>query len=281
MADVSEEAKDRKTTGIPDLVNPWVTLIGGILATLGVIWAVTQYFSPLKDLDLTVIVEDKVDFSLPEQASSLQKLVLTYDGKPIQRISLVRLSVLNTGNRAIKPPVDSSAKDWTLILRSSTKTPLVQVGDLVRTPEYLEVTPASGPGPDATHLKLKVLNPKESIGMQVALIDADRVFSLPVKAETPEPRVPDLNVAVAERSVRNRIFDAFATPLWVLAMVIVGGWWIVDVWRGRVPLYAGPFSWKVALGTVGAVVLLAFGSVFLAMAASWVLSWIVYLVAFR
>src|SRR4051812_18137321 len=155
MADVSEETKNRKTTGIPDLLNPWFTLIGAILGTLGVIWAVTQYFNPLKDLDLTVIVEDKVDFSLPEQASSLQKLVLTYDGKPIQRISLVRLSILNTGNRAIKPPNDSSGKDWTLILRSSTKTPLVQVGSLARTPDYLEAVSGSGPGADAIHLKLK------------------------------------------------------------------------------------------------------------------------------
>ena len=281
MADASQGTQEPKTTALPHFLNPWLTLLGGIFAILGLIWTAVEFFNPIKDLDVTVIIEDKVEFSLPEQASSLQKLALTYDGQPIQKISLLRLAVINTGNRAIEPPKDSATNEWILTLRSSSKAPLVRVGELVRVPDYLYAIAEAGPGPDAVHLRLRVLNRKESVAMQVALIGAGGDMTRPIKAETPEPRVRDLNIAVAQRSVRNRIGEAFIVPLWGIGTVVLVGWRIVDIRRGRIPMFTGPLSWKVAIGSVAAILGLAFVSAFLAAGASWLLAWIVYLVAFR
>ena len=282
MGDSPQGPRQQGTSTLPKLVNPWLTLIGGIFATLGSIWAAIEFFSPIADLDLTVVVEDKVEFSLPETASSLQKLALTYDGKPIKRISLVRLSIVNTGNRAIEPPRDSSTNEWILTLRSPKKnTPLVQVGELVRKPDYLYAVPVPGADSDAIHLKLRVLNRKESIVMQVALIGEGADSARLIRAETPEPRVRDLKVTVAQESVRNRIQNAFLGPLWVITLVVFFSWWIVDIRRGRVPVLAGPLSWKLALSGVLGVLILFFATGFLAAGASWLLAWIVQLVAFR
>lgn len=70
--------------------------------------------------------------------------------------------------------------------------------------------------------------------------------------------------------------------------VVLLSWWVVDFRRPRVlkstgePIPTVPLlSWKFAAVGIGTILLVAFGSASLAVGTSWLLGWIVYLIAFR
>jgi hypothetical protein len=279
MAEDKSALHESKASKLPQLLSSWHGVVVAVFGILGALWAVLEFFNPIKNLDMTVVIEESAQFSLPDQASSLQKLALMYDGRIIPRVTLIRLAIVNTGNLPIEPPKDSPARDWILTLRSTSGAPLERVSEPVATPDFLKVTVEPGPTPDAIQLRLGVLNRKESIAMQVALIGGDANTPVWLKAETPEPRIPGLNVAVAKDGVRSRIANGFIAPVWAMALITLVGWLIVDIRRGRTSI--DPPSWKLAGGLVAGLFSLLFASIFIAAGVSWLLSWVVYLVAFR
>src|SRR5256886_10582549 len=67
-------------------LKPWVAPIS-LGALLSGLWTVVQFFNPIKELDLTVCIQEDIAFSLPKEATTLKKLALVYDGQPVEQAS--------------------------------------------------------------------------------------------------------------------------------------------------------------------------------------------------
>jgi hypothetical protein len=277
MTDGDLARVDKKRSSLPEVLNPWLTVALSGSAVLGLIWAVVQFWNPLRPLDVTVVSQDALEFSLPAGVSVIQKLSLTYDGRPIGKVSFVPVTVVNSGNQPVQVPKDSSAKEWVLALRSTNNTPIERVGELTREPSYLQAETEAGPTADVLHLRLGLLNPAESVSVQLALIGGGNKYS--IVAEEVGPRIPNLRLATTTDSVQSRIRNAFLPPLWVASIIALLVLVTIDVKRGRLPI--GPFSWRLVRDGLVGVFVFGFGSIVFAGAMSWLISWIVYWVAFR
>ena len=202
-------------------VNLWVSLPASLFALLGGLWTVAQFFNPIKELDLTVWIQEDIAFSLPKEATTLKKLALVYDGQPVEQASLLRVSILNSGKAPIQGVGDGPTKRWLLTLRSTNGVPIEQVGELTRTPSTVEITSQPGPTPDSLHLSIGLLNPKDSIELRVALLEPREKSQFPLDAED-TTRIPGLRKPeVTTSNVRERIQNAFVGPLWIVAIVLV------------------------------------------------------------
>jgi hypothetical protein len=277
MTDLGVADPGRPLSRIPQLLNPWLTLAGGTVGVLGLLWAAVQYLNPLRPVDVTVVSQDAVEFRLPAGAGALQKLALTYDGRAVDKVAIVPVTIINSGRQPIQAPQDGTAKEWVLMLRSRNQTPIERVGDLVRTPRYVQAETSAGPTPDVVQVKVGLLNAGESIALQVAFIGGGNKFS--IEAEESGPRIPNLRLVTAVDSVRNRIQQAFLPPLWLVCVLALTASWVFEAKKRPRPI--GPMSWRLAFDALAAVLLVAFAAGMAAGGLSWLISWIVYLVAFR
>jgi hypothetical protein len=277
MTDVDVANAETKPSRFPEVLNPWLTAVLSGSAVLGLLWVIVQFWNPLRPVDVTVVSQDALEFSLPAGASVIQKLALTYDGRPIGKVSLIPVTVVNSGNQPIQAQKDSSSKEWILALRSTNKIPIERVGELTREPRYVQAETEPGPTADVLHLRVTLLNPGESVSMQLGLIGGGNKFS--ILAEEIGPRIPNLRLATTTGSVRNRIQNAFLPPLWVVSVIALLVLASIDVRRGRIPI--GPLSWHFVREGTAAMCLFTFASILFAGAVSWLISWIVYWVAFR
>jgi hypothetical protein len=259
-------------------VLPRIAAFLAAASVLGVIWTVVQFWNPIKERDVTVVFEEHLGFSLPKEASSLNKLTMMYDGKPVPTVSLLRLSVINSGNLPVQPP--DGQKEWTLALRSTEKHPLEIVGEVVPTPG-VSISTERVPGrPDIVHLKIGLLKAKESVSMQVAMIGGD-TGRYGIAAEEVGNRIPDLRLATTLTSVQHRIMNAFVPPTLVLSVLLLAASAIREYRRGASPFNKPMGPWALVTNIAGLMFVLVFSSVFLAGGLSWLLSWLVYIVAFR
>jgi hypothetical protein len=278
VADVHVEDRRSIVSRLPHTLGPWLGLVPKVAAVLGMLWATVQWFSPLKDVDLTVVRENATQFSLPAAASAVQKLAMTYDGRPVPTISLVRLTLVNSGNQPIQLAKDSPSKEWTLALRSSNKVPIERVGDLIATPAYVQASTFQGPTPDLLYIKVGLLKPRESVSLQLALIGNGGKYS--ITSEEVEPRIPDLRLADATDSVQSRVANAFLVPLWIGAALVLLVLSAVDINRGGTLLFGRPMRATIS-DAGGLVFVITFASALLAAGVAWTLSWAVYWAAFR
>src|SRR3954470_23925043 len=97
MTDLGVADPGRPLSRIPQLLNPWLTLAGGTVGVLGLLWAAVQYLNPLRPVDVTVVSQDAVEFRLPAGAGALQKLALTYDGRAVDKVAIVPVTIINSG----------------------------------------------------------------------------------------------------------------------------------------------------------------------------------------
>ena len=257
-------------------LKPWVAPIS-LGALLTGLWTVVQFFNPIKELDLTVWIQEDIAFSLPKEATTLKKLALVYDGQPVEQASLFRVSILNSGKAPIQGVGDGPTKRWLLTLRSTNGVPIEQVGELRRTPSTVEIVSQPGPTPDSLQLSIGLLNPKDSIDLRIALLGPRAQSRFPLDAED-TTRIPGLRKPeVTTSNVRERIQNAFIAPLWIVAIVLVLAWfgWALHKERWQ--------SFRSVGSAIGSIILLPFAAAFasaaLAAGASWGLAWVVYFVA--
>jgi hypothetical protein len=268
MNDVSTDGVIDRGTRWPRLLTPWLSLVLTASSVLGLIWGGIYFFSGIASRDITVVLQDTTDFALPKDASALKKLRMTYGEKPVENVSLVRLEIINTGSQPIEPPKEAS--HWTLAIKSKNKSPLEQVGELIK-PQGLDVSVLPGGSEDVLHLRIPALKVRESIGMQVAVIGgAQRIY--PVDAVDVGPRISDLKVEVTRHSVRNRIANAFLPPVMILSVAVLLVLVILDL-RGKKGI-------KIS-NVMAMLAMTGLASVFFAGFISWGLAWIVYFIALR
>ena len=268
------EATEDESRSFASRLNPWLTLVITAAAVLGLFWTVARFFNPIKDLDLTVWIQEEIDLGLPKEASSLNKLALVYDGKPMEHASVLRVNILNTGNVPIRPEESGAEKNWCLTLRSTNGAPIEQIGDIVSTPSNVEVSSKPGSAPDSLTLAIGLLNPKDSLDVKLVLVGPKAQGGYAIDAQA---RIPGLrNPVVTKSTVRDRIANGFMWPLWTVALILLLGVFFREFrregWAGF-----GSSIWSIPATLFAAI----FGSAFIAAGAGWLLSWIVYWVAFR
>jgi hypothetical protein len=278
VADVHVHVRQSIVSGLPHILDGWLGLVLSGAAVLGLLGTVVQKCNPLKDVDLTVVRENAIQFSLPAAASSVQKLAMTYDGRPVPTISLVRFTLVNSGNQPIHVAKDSPSKEWMLALRSSNKVPIERVGDLIATPAYVQASTLQGPTPDVLYIKVGLLKPRESVSLQLAVIGNGGKYS--ITSEEVEPRIPDLRLADATDSVQSRVANAFAVPLWIGAALVLLALSAVDIRRGGTLLFGRPMRPTIS-DAGGLVFVITFASALFAAGVAWTLSWAVYWAAFH
>jgi hypothetical protein len=275
MVEASESGKPVAQSG---RLMSGMAVILTVAAVLGVIWTVVQFWNPIKERDVTVVFEEHRDFSLPKEASSLNKLTMTYDGHAVPHVSLVRLSVVNSGNLPVEPP--EGLNEWILALRSRQKLPLEVVGDPVSTPGVSVAIQKPPDQPEVVHLKLGMLKTRESVTLQLAMIGGKGEGS-GIEVEEAGKRIGDLRLAKASTSVRHRIMNAFLPPALVLSVLVLVALGVWEYRRGS-GAFNKPLGPAALLGNIAGMLFIGFfSSVFLAAGLSWLLSWLVYLVAFR
>src|SRR5688572_14271782 len=118
------EPTEGSSRNVLERVNLWLTILIAVATVFGGLWIVIKFFNPIKDLDLTVWIQQEIEFSLPKEASSLKKLALVYDGKPMEQASLLLVNISNTGNGPIQRVENGVQKPWLLTLRSTNKVPI-------------------------------------------------------------------------------------------------------------------------------------------------------------
>jgi hypothetical protein len=261
---------------ILERVNLWLAIPIAVATIFGGLWIVIKFFNPIKELDLTVWIQQEIEFSLPKEASSLKKLALVYDGRPMERASLLLVSISNTGNVPIQRVENGIQKPWLLTLRSTNKVPIEQIGDATATPSNVEVSSQPGSTPDTLQLAIGLLNPQDAIEVRLALLGPKGQARYPVDAEA---RIAGLRKPeVTKLTVRERIRDAFLAPLWVIAIAVVIGGAIWEEYREGWKSFRSAGS--AIRMIVGLLFIPIFAGAFLAAGAAWLLAWVVYFVAF-
>lgn len=281
MTQVTEPSESVDTantaSGLIARLEPWQKLAGWLIAAATVLWAVISYLSPLRPTDVTIVSQDAIDVQLPSAAGPLQKLALTYDGRPVQKISIVPITIVNSGREAILVPPNAAENEWVVAIRNHDGKPIERVGELVKTPRSVRADTAPGPTADVVLVKTGLLNAGESLAFQLAVIGGGTKFS--IEAEEAGPRIPNLRLAVTTDSVQHRIQVAFLVPLWVVCSIAFGAVLLRDRSKRKQPIV--PVSWPTARdGLIGTVLVAVIGAI-AAAGLSWGISWIVYLVAFR
>jgi len=274
------EVTEGETRRFPEGVNLWLTLAISVATILGILWTVGKFFYPIKDLDLTVWIQQEIEFSLPKEASSMTKLTLIYDGKPTEQASLLRINISNTGNVPIQRVEEGTQKKWLLTLRSTNGVPIEPIGDVTTTPSNIEVSSQAGSTPDILQLAISLLNPKDSIDIRLALVGPKGQARYPINAEA---RIAGLQKPVVTKStVRERIENALFEPLAVVAGVFMIGVFGFVFWHDRKE------GWKSfqSVGSVIQVIIFTplafiFASAFIAAVAAKGLAWIVFWVVNR
>ena len=269
------EVTESESRSFPGRVNPWLTLAISVAAVFGILGTVGKFFQPIKELDLTVWIQQEIEFSLPKEASSLKKLALLYDGKPTEQASLLRVNISNTGNIPIQRVEEGTQKKWLLTLRSTNGVPIEPIGDVQATPSNVEVSSQAGSTPDVLQLAIGLLNPKDSIDIRLALVGPNGPARYPISAEA---RIPGLGEPVVTKStVRERIETALVRPLAVVAVVFMIGVFGFMFWQDRKEGWKSFQSKGSAIGVIIVTPLaFIFASAFMAAAAAWGLSWIVF-----
>jgi len=224
-----------------------------------------MFFNPIGKVDLTVRIEREIPVGLPSGATPLP-IRLVYEGRDITRASIVQVEILNSGSTPIgeTEKEGEAKKRWKLDLKNRDGVAVVPLGTARSKPENLKVDVVSGPSPDLVSLEIGLLNPGDSIFLELMLVEPKDGAALPVIAEA---RIPGLHEPVTgRRNVRERLRDAFLLPMWIVAFSALSVW-SMYAYSKRSDKKPG-----IALAVVSLMVSL-FASVALALGSSWLIAW--------
>lgn len=268
-----------RTKSVPDLLSSWLGIVTLGLGVLGSIAAGIWYLSPLRDLDVTVVLEEEVQFSLPPGAEGIRQLAMTYDGKPVKRLGLVKVSVINSGKIPVQlPSTDGKPRPWTLVLRSTDEVPIQQVGSLESSPRKVQVLSEPGKTSSELALRMALLNPGHEVKLQVAVIGGTSQLQT-IQADEGDAQIPNLRLAVTRHGVRSRVANALLPPLWGLTVLVLGSLFVRETVRSKEGLGKTPRA--IVLNGLALLFMVLVASTLLAAGIAWVLSWAVYAASLR
>jgi hypothetical protein len=199
---------------IPKILLPWIELFVGIVTVLGVLWAIVQFFYPFHNTDMTVWIQKEIPVERPSLVGSAP-LELLYEGTPINRATVLQVNVSNTGST----PIGKKGEWEEIILRPDNNARIALLSQPVIHPSNLEFQVHSNSLTDTLTLQVGLFNPRDSIELQLIIIDPQDVSHPIITAET---RIPNLSEATTTRkSIEDRLSIALSLPVTIFVLLLV------------------------------------------------------------
>jgi hypothetical protein len=261
--DKSQAREDQQA--LPKVLLPWIQVATGVLALGAALWAVVQFFNPVRALDLTVLVKSVVPIEIPEEPEAVP-LSLHFDGKPIRSATLIDCQIRNSGSK----PIGAESQHWVLKLEGDEGTRAVAVGALSTDPNGLTVRLLDESEVDrSVSLEFGLLNPGDTVSIQLAIINRPKLGSRLLSAST---RIPGLSEpVVTRRETHERIQDALEDPIFFMLIIVAAPACLRIFHRMR--------HWNSLIGQIGQYVIATVCAVMLsapvAIGASWLLAKII------
>lgn len=201
MSENTEEAFD-----LPSSISPWIELLLGMVAVVGLLWSVISFFNPLGNVDATVWVQQEIPVA-PPAVGSPGSLQLFYDGLPIERATILQVNISNTGAE----PIGEKGTWENISITPDDKARIALLSQPTTNPTNLEFQVLTNTLTDTLTLQFGLLNPRDAIDLQLIVIEPEDVNHPKLIAET---RIPKLSqITVTRESVNERLEKAFETPV--------------------------------------------------------------------
>lgn len=201
-------------SNIPQRLSPWIQLFLSIVAFLGVLWTIIQFFNPLKNVDITVLVQKEIPINWSQVVGSSTSLELVYDGVSINNATIIQINILNTGS----VPIGKKGVWEEIILKSDNNARIALLSPPVTLPSNLEFQVNSKLLTNTLDLQVGLFNPGDSIELNLIVVEPQDINHPTLFAET---RISNLSKVITIRgSIEDRLTDAFSGPVAVFTLLI-------------------------------------------------------------
>lgn len=208
------KTSDHPDAKLPHKLSGWVQLILMLAALLGLAWGTLKFFNPIKDVDLTVLIKQSIPIDLPVDTETTT-LQLNYQGKSINRATIIELKIENTGRTVIKP--DNNKQYWNLNIFTKEETKLAQLGKIETNPSIIKYNIEVKT--NSMLLQIGKFNPGDFLIMKVILIDSEDPDKPHLYAEATADHLS--TPTVTSLSLQKRLQDAYKWPLFIVTYLVI------------------------------------------------------------
>lgn len=198
---------------IATTLSPWIQLFLGIVAVLGILWAIVQFLNPLRNTDITVWIQKEIPIDQPSFVGS-SPVELVYKGTPINRATVLQINISNTGSM----PIGEKGKWEEIMLIPDNNARIAMLSQPVTHPSTLEFRVSSDSLTNALTLMVGLFNPRDYIELQLIVINPQNVNHPTITAPT---RIPKLSEGTTTRkSIEDRLESSLYWPVAIFGFLV-------------------------------------------------------------
>jgi hypothetical protein len=214
---------------------PWIQLVVLLITVTTTIGGGMSLLDPRKNNpDISVWIKEEIPIQLPETDQSVP-LTISYDNSSVSKATILNMNVSNTG----RVPIGENGKYITIILMADANARLALIAPPESEPK-LDYKVVPDVLLNQLLLQIALFNPKDSISLQMIVIDPTDVDHPNIRAEIdPYNRIPNLAQPIVARDepITSRLTDAFFYPIWIIVIALFLIVWFTPSLRPLIHLY--------------------------------------------